>query len=178
MSASLKLAGELAIRKKCSIKMKDWKQSFLMTPSESLTERFAKLTRKRWGIIKGITDKNYIVNSFHVDIKEHINAFDKIKFEAQFHKISSGGCISYIEMPNMKNNEEAVLEAIKFIYDNSQYCEFNTKLDYCQVCGFEGEIICDDDLNWVCPECGNKDPNKMNILRRTCGLSIFCPRKI
>ena len=139
------------------------------TPSESLTERFAKLTRERWGVIEGITDRNYLTNSYHVFVQEPINAFDKLKFEAQFHSISSGGAISYIETPNMNNNVEAIETMVKFMYDNVQYAEFNTKLDCCMECNFEGEILCNDNLEWYCPNCGNKDKDKMNVVRRTCG---------
>lgn len=139
------------------------------TPSESLTDRFARLTRERWGTIEGITDRNFLTNSYHVFVEEPINAFDKLKFESQFHAISSGGAISYIEMPNMKNNPEVVLEVIKFMYDNIQYAEFNTKLDYCMKCGYNGEMLCDDELNWYCPNCGNRDTDEMTIVRRTCG---------
>lgn len=139
------------------------------TPSESLTERFAKLTRQRWGEIKGITDRNYLTNSYHVFVKEEINAFDKLKFESQFHSISSGGCISYIEIPNMIKNIDAITTLIQYMYDNIQYAEFNTKLDYCMKCNYDGEIICNDDLEWTCPNCGNTDTSLMNICRRTCG---------
>lgn len=139
------------------------------TPSESLTETFAQLTRKRWGVIEGITDRDYLTNSYHVFVQEEINAFDKLKFESQFHPISSGGAISYIETPNMSNNVEAIVTLIKFMYENVQYAEFNTKLDNCMVCGFEGEILCDDNLEWYCPNCGNRDKALMNVCRRTCG---------
>lgn len=139
------------------------------TPSESLTERFAKLTRDRWGVIEGITDRDYLTNSYHVFVKEDINAFDKLKFEAQFHPISSGGAISYIETPNMGNNVEAIITLIQFMYENVQYAEFNTKLDCCMECKYEGEILCNDELDWYCPICGNRDKDKMNVCRRTCG---------
>ena len=139
------------------------------TPSESLTDRFARLTKKRWGVIPGITDRLFLTNSYHVFVEEPINAFDKLKFEAQFHSISSGGAISYIEVPNMGKNLKAVMELIQYMYENVQYAEFNTKLDYCQVCGYEGEILCDDSLHWYCPNCGNRDTDRMNIVRRTCG---------
>lgn len=140
------------------------------TPSESLTDRFAKLTRDRWGIIKGITDRNFLTNSYHVFVEEEIDAFNKLSFESQFHPISSGGAISYIETPNMSNNVQAVINLIQYMYENVQYAEFNTKLDSCHVCGFEGEIMCKDDNNtWYCPNCGNEDRNKMNVIRRTCG---------
>ena len=165
----------LKIMKTLKSKVLQWKQeeglgyALYGTPSESLTDRFARLTRERWGVIEGITDRGFLTNSYHVFVEEPINAFDKLKFESQFHAISSGGAISYIEMPNMKNNPEAVLEVIKFMYDNIQYAEFNTKLDYCMKCGFDGEMLCDDDLNWYCPNCGNRDTDEMTIVRRTCG---------
>lgn len=139
------------------------------TPSESLTDRFARLTRARWGIIDGITDKDYLTNSYHVFVKEEIDPFDKLNFESQFHSISSGGAISYIEMPNMSKNIKVIEDFVKFMYDHVQYAEFNTKLDYCQVCGYDGEMLCDDNLQWYCPNCGNRDTDKMNIVRRTCG---------
>lgn len=165
----------LAIMKYMKQKTLDWKKEDKLgyalygTPSESLTDRFAKLTRERWGIIEGITDRNFLTNSYHVFVEEPINAFDKLKFESQFHSISSGGAISYIEMANMKNNIPVIIELMQYMYDNIQYAEFNTKLDYCMECGYEGEIICDDKLNWVCPNCGNTDTNNMTIVRRTCG---------
>ena len=139
------------------------------TPSESLTDRFARLTRKRWGVIEGITDRDYLTNSYHVFVQEEINPFDKLKFESQFHPISSGGAISYIEMPNMKNNVAAIENVVRYMYDNVQYAEFNTKLDYCMECGYDGEMLCDDDMQWYCPNCGNRDTDRMNIVRRTCG---------
>ena len=143
------------------------------TPLESTTYKFAKCLQKRFGIIKGVTDKNYITNSYHVHVCEQINAFDKLKFESQFQALSSGGAISYVEVPNMQDNIEAVLQVIKFIYDNIMYAELNTKSDYCQVCGFDGEIQIVEDkdgkLIWECPNCGNRDQTKMNVARRTCG---------
>lgn len=139
------------------------------TPSESLTDRFARLTRKRWGEIEGITDRLFLTNSYHVFVEEPIDAFSKLKFESQFHSISSGGAISYIEIPNMRKNVKAILEIIQYMYENIQYAEFNTKLDYCQVCNYEGEMLCDDSLHWYCPNCGNRDTDRMNIVRRTCG---------
>ena len=139
------------------------------TPSESLTDRFARLTRKRWGVIEGITDRLFLTNSYHVFVEEPINAYDKLKFESQFHAISSGGAISYIETPNMSKNISAIIDLIKYMYENVQYAEFNTKLDYCQVCNYEGEMLCDDNLQWYCPNCGNRDTDRMNIVRRTCG---------
>ncbi len=143
------------------------------TPLESTTYKFAKCLQKRFGIIPGVTDKNYITNSYHVHVTEHINAFDKLKFEAQFQKLSPGGAISYVEVPNMQNNLDAVLSVMKYIYENIMYAELNTKSDYCQVCGYNGEIqiVSDDDgkLVWECPSCGNRDQDKMNVARRTCG---------
>ncbi|MFR3729591.1 anaerobic ribonucleoside-triphosphate reductase [Lacrimispora sp.] len=139
------------------------------TPAESLCYRFAKIDRERFGIIPDVTDKGYYTNSYHVDVREHIDAFKKFTFESQFQEISSGGAISYVEVPNMSNNLEAMEEVVKFIYDNIQYAEFNTKSDYCQDCGFDGEIIINDDMEWECPQCHNKDKNRMNVTRRTCG---------
>ena len=143
------------------------------TPLESTTYKFAKSLQKRFGIIKGVTDKNYITNSYHVHVTEKINAFDKLKLEAEFQTLSPGGAISYVEVPNMQSNIEAVLKVIQFIYDNIMYAELNTKSDYCQVCGYDGEIqiVQDNDgkLIWECPNCGNNDQNKLNVARRTCG---------
>ena len=139
------------------------------TPAESLCYKFARLDRERFGEIKDITDKGYYTNSYHVDVREKIDAFSKLKFESQFQPISSGGAISYIEVPNMKNNIKALEDVVAFIYDNIQYAEFNTKSDYCHVCGFDGEIIINDNNEWECPNCGNKDHSKMNVTRRTCG---------
>lgn len=139
------------------------------TPAESLCYRFARIDKERFGSIKDVTDKGYYTNTYHVDVREKIDAFEKLSFESQFQKISSGGAISYIEIPNMRNNLKALEEIVKFIYDNIQYAEFNTKSDYCHVCGFDGEIIINDDNEWECPQCGNKDHNKMNVTRRTCG---------
>ncbi len=157
---------------------KRWKEkenidfSIYGTPLESTTYKFAKCLQKRFGIIEGITDKGYITNSYHVHVTERINAFDKLKFEAEFQHLSPGGAISYVEVPNMQNNLEAVLQVMKFIYDNIIYAELNTKSDYCQVCGWDGEIdIVEDNgkLIWKCPRCGNTDQDKMNVARRTCG---------
>ena len=139
------------------------------TPAESLCYRFARIDKEKFGEIKDVTDKGYYTNSYHVDVREPIDAFKKLAFESEFQKISSGGAISYIEIPNMKNNLKALEDLVKFIYDNIQYAEFNTKSDYCHVCGFDGEIIINDKLEWECPNCGNKDKNKMNVTRRTCG---------
>ena len=155
-----------------------WKQkenidfSLYGTPLESTTYKFAKCLQKRFGMVPGITDKSYITNSYHVHVSEHIDAFTKLLFEAEFQQLSPGGAISYVEVPNMQNNIDAVLEVMQFIYENIMYAELNTKSDYCQVCGYDGEIeIQEDDhkLVWVCPQCGNRDQNKMNVARRTCG---------
>ena len=139
------------------------------TPAESLCYRFARIDKEKFGSIKDITDKGYYTNSYHVDVREKIDAFEKLRFESQFQKISSGGSISYVEIPNMRHNLKALEELVKFIYDNIQYAEFNTKSDYCHECGFDGEIKINKDLEWECPNCGNKDKNKMNVVRRTCG---------
>lgn len=143
------------------------------SPIESTTYKFAKCLKKRFGVIEGITDKNYITNSYHVPVTEKIDAFRKLSFESEFQQLSPGGAISYVEVPNLTNNIEAVLSVMKFIYENIMYAELNTKSDYCQVCGYDGEIqIVEDDngkLIWKCPNCGNVDKSKMNIARRTCG---------
>ena len=156
-------------------KVLDWKKrtglgfALYGTPSESLTEKFAQATVRRWGTVDGESNRNFLTNSYHVFVEEHINAFDKLKFESQFHPISSGGCISYVEAVNLTNNIPAVLSLIQYIYDNIQYAEINTKSDYCHVCGYDGEIMIDDNLDWYCPNCGNRDKSKMNVVRRTCG---------
>lgn len=139
------------------------------TPAESLCYRFARIDKIRFGTIEDITDKGYYTNSYHVDVREKIDAFSKFQFESQFQEISSGGAISYVEIPNMRNNLEALSEVVRYIYDNIQYAEFNTKSDYCHVCGWDGEIIVNDDNEWECPQCHNKDHSKMNVTRRTCG---------
>ena len=139
------------------------------TPAESLCYRFARIDKEKYGEIKDITDKGYYTNSYHVDVREPISAFDKFTFESQFQSISNGGCISYCEIPNVGVNLKALEDMVKFIYDNIQYAEFNTKSDYCMVCGFDGEIIINDDGEWECPQCGNKNSDKMNVTRRTCG---------
>lgn len=139
------------------------------TPAESLCYRFARIDKERFGEIKDVTDKGYYTNSYHVDVREKIDVFSKFTFESQFQEISTGGAISYVEIPNMRHNLEALEEIVKFIYDNIQYAEFNTKSDYCHVCGFDGEIVINDKLEWECPNCGNKDHAKMNVTRRTCG---------
>ena len=154
---------------------KKWKEeedidySVYGTPIESTTYKFAKGLKERFGKIKGITDRDYITNSYHVPVFEEIDAFTKLKLESDFQKLSPGGAISYIETPNLENNLESVMEVIKFIYDNIMYAELNTKSDYCQECGYTGEILLDDNLEWYCPECGNRDHDKLNVARRTCG---------
>ena len=156
-------------------KCKQWKQkedidySVYGTPIESTTYKFAKCLKERFGNIKGITDRDYITNSYHVPVFEEIDAFTKLKLESEFQKLSPGGAISYIETPNLTNNLPAVMEIIKFIYDNIMYAELNTKSDYCQECGYDGEILLDDNLEWYCPNCGNRDHDKLNVARRTCG---------
>ena len=139
------------------------------TPAESLCYKFARIDKERFGIIKDVTDKGYYTNSYHVDVREKIDAFKKLSFESEFQKISSGGAISYIEVPNMEKNLNALESVVKFIYDNIQYAEFNTKSDYCHVCGFSGEITINDNNEWECLNCGNKDHSKMTVVRRTCG---------
>ena len=139
------------------------------TPAESLCYKFARIDKEKFGTIEDVTDKGYYTNSYHVDVREKIDAFEKLTFESEFQKISSGGAISYVEIPNMQHNLIALETAVKYIYDNIQYAEFNTKSDYCQVCGFDGEIIINDNNEWECPNCGNKDHSKMNVVRRTCG---------
>ena len=169
----------LEVMQKLNDKCKEWKEaenisySVYGTPMESTTYKFAKCLQKRFGIIKGVTDKNYITNSYHIHVTEPVNAFDKLKFESEFQKLSPGGAISYIEMPNMQDNIPAVLDIIKFIYDNIMYAELNTKSDYCMKCDYDGEIrIVEDEhgkLVWECPNCGNRDQSKMSVARRTCG---------
>ena len=170
----------LRIMKKLNEYTAKWKAaenidySLYGTPLESTTYKFATCLQKKFGVIPGVTDKNYITNSYHVHVTEPINAFDKLKLEAEFQELSPGGAISYVEVPDMQNNIEAVLEVMKFIYENIMYAELNTKSDYCQVCGYDGEIqIVDEEetgrLVWECPNCGNRDQDKMNVARRTCG---------
>lgn len=165
----------LKVMQKLNDVCKVWKEaedidySVYGTPIESTTYKFAKCLRERFGKIKGITDRDYITNSYHVPVFEEIDAFTKLKLESEFQKLSPGGAISYIETPNLTNNIDAVLEVIKFIYDNIMYAELNTKSDYCQACGYEGEIMLDENLEWYCPECGNRDHDKLNVARRTCG---------
>ena len=159
------------LRKACDDWRKQTNIGFALygTPAESLCYRFARIDKERFGTIPDVTDKGYYTNSYHVDVRETIDAFDKFNFESQFQKISTGGCISYVEIPNMRHNLEALKDVVRFIYDNIQYAEFNTKSDYCQCCGFDGEIQINADFVWECPACGNKDQSKMNVTRRTCG---------
>lgn len=168
----------LAVMQYMNDKCNQWKAaenidySLYGTPIESTTYKFAKCLKKRFGVIEGVTDRNYITNSYHVHVSEPIDAFDKLAFEAQFQALSPGGAISYVEVPNMQGNIEAVLSVMQFIYENIMYAELNTKSDYCQVCGWDGEIqIAEDDgkLVWECPNCHNRDKSKMNVARRTCG---------
>ena len=168
----------LSVMQHMNDKCNEWKKAENMdyslygTPLESTTYKFAKCLQKRFGIVPGITDKNYITNSYHVHVSETIDAFTKLKFESEFQKLSPGGAISYVEVPNMQDNLEAVMSVLQFIYDNIMYAELNTKSDYCQCCGYDGEIkIVEDDgkLVWECPKCGNRDQNKLNVARRTCG---------
>ena len=165
----------LAVIQHLKDKCEEWKKETGLgfglygTPSEGLCHRFCQIDKAQFGEIKDITDKGWYTNSFHVDIREDIDAFSKLSYEAPFHLISTGGCISYVEIPNMNHNIEAVEEVIKFIYDNIQYAEFNTKSDYCMECGYDGEIMIDEDGEWYCPNCKNRDKSKMNVVRRTCG---------
>ena len=159
------------MRQKCE----EWKRETGLgfglygTPAESLCYRFARIDRERFGDIADVTDKGYYTNSYHVDVREEIDTFSKFEFESQFQTISSGGAISYVEIPNMRHNLDAMEDVVEFIYDNIQYAEFNTKSDYCHNCGFDGEIIINDDGEWECPNCHNKDQKRMNVTRRTCG---------
>ena len=157
-------------------KAKQWKKETSIgfglygTPAESLCYRFARIDKAKFGSVKDITDKGYYTNSYHVDVRETIDAFTKFKFENQFQPISNGGCISYVEVPNLQSNVQAIEEVIRFIYDNIQYAEFNTKSDYCHVCGFDGEIKWDKETKkWYCPQCGNNDESFLTVIRRTCG---------
>ncbi len=169
----------MAVMQRLNDKCKEWREaehisySVYGTPMESTTYKFAKCLQKRFGIIPGVTDKNYITNSYHVHVSEEINAFDKLAFEAEFQKVSPGGAISYVEVPNMQNNIPAVLSVMKFIYDHIMYAELNTKSDFCEVCGYDGEIQIKEDetgkLIWECPNCGNHDQSKLFVARRTCG---------
>lgn len=174
-SQTLCTEGNAASYDKC----KEWKEaehisySVYGTPMESTTYKFSKCLQKRFGIIPGVTDKNYITNSYHVHVSEQIDAFSKLKFEAEFQKLSPGGAVSYVEVPNMQNNIPAVLSVMKFIYNNIMYAELNTKSDYCECCGYDGEMAIKEDesgkLIWECPNCGNQDQNHMFVARRTCG---------
>ena len=165
----------LEVMQKLNDKCQEWKgqekidYSVYGTPIESTTYKFAKCLKQRFGTIKGITDRNYITNSYHVPVFEEIDAFKKLKLESEFQRLSPGGAISYIETPNLQNNIDAVIEVIKFIYENIMYAELNTKSDYCQECGFDGEILIDDNLDWYCPNCGNRNHDTLNVARRTCG---------
>jgi len=165
----------IKLMKKLRDTTKRWKQetglgfALYGTPAESLCYKFAKIDKERFGTIKDITDKGYYTNSYHVDVREEIDAFEKLRFESEFQTLSTGGAISYIELPNMNNNPEALETVVKFIYNNIQYAEFNTKSDYCHECGFDGEIIINDKNEWECPNCGNKEQTKLTVVRRTCG---------
>lgn len=165
----------IKIMKVLNDKKKEWSEKYNIafavygTPAESLTHRFASIDKKRFGNIKDVTDKGYYTNSFHVDVREEISVFDKFDFESEFQQLSTGGCISYAEIPNMSSNIDAVMTMIKYIYEHIQYAEFNTKSDYCGNCGYDGEILLDKDNNWFCPNCGNKDRNTLTVVRRTCG---------
>ena len=165
----------LKVMKKMNDKCKEWKlaedidYSVYGTPIESTTYKFAKGLKKRFGVVEGITDRDYITNSYHVPVFEEIDAFSKLELESEFQQLSPGGAISYVETPNLQNNIESVLQIIKFIYDNIMYAELNTKSDYCQECGYTGEILIDEDLEWYCPNCGNRNHDTLNVARRTCG---------
>ena len=165
----------IKVMQKMNDKCSEWKEaedidySVYGTPIESTTYKFAKCLKRRFGTVKGITDKSYITNSYHVPVFEEIDAFSKLKLESEFQRLSPGGAISYVETPNLQNNIEVVLQIIEFIYNNIMYAELNTKSDYCQKCGFDGEILIDDNLEWYCPNCGNRDHNTLNVARRTCG---------
>ncbi|MCL2107545.1 MAG: anaerobic ribonucleoside-triphosphate reductase, partial [Oscillospiraceae bacterium] len=171
--AGLEFAREVMTRMRA--KADEWKKQTSIafglygTPAESLCYRFARVDKERFGTIEDVTDKGYYTNSYHVDVREHIDAFEKFKFESQFQTISSSGAISYVEIPNMRHNLEAMEDIVRFIYDNIQYAEFNTKSDYCHVCGFDGEILVNEDFEWECPQCHNRDHARMNVTRRTCG---------
>ena len=165
----------LKVMQRLNDKCKEWKEAENMdysvygTPIESTTYKFAKCLKKRFGVIQGVTDRDYITNSYHVPVFEEIDAFSKLELESEFQRLSPGGAISYVETPNLQNNLDVVLQIIKFIYDNIMYAELNTKSDYCQECGFDGEILIGDDLEWYCPNCGNKNHDTLNVARRTCG---------
>jgi ribonucleoside-triphosphate reductase len=165
----------LAVMRRLNDKCKEWKAnenidySVYGTPIESTTYKFAKCLKKRFGEVEGITDRDYITNSYHVPVFEEIDAFAKLKLESEFQILSPGGAVSYVETPNLQNNLDVVLQIIDFIYNNIMYAELNTKSDYCQKCGFDGEILIDEDCEWYCPNCGNRDHNLLNVARRTCG---------
>ena len=165
----------LSVMQHLNDKCNEWKAeenidySVYGSPIESTTYKFSKCLKNRFGEVEGITDRDYITNSYHVPVFEEIDAFDKLKLESEFQRLSPGGAISYIECPDLTTNPRAVIEVIKFIYDNIMYAELNTKSDYCQVCGYDGEMKIDDDMEWYCPNCGNRDHSKMNVARRTCG---------
>ena len=158
-------------------KVEKWKEetnigfALYGTPAESLCYRFAEIDKHKFGSVENVTDKGYYTNSYHVDVREDIDAFSKFQFESQFQSISTGGCISYVEIPHVGRNLKALEELVKFIYDNIQYAEFNTKSDYCHACGFDGEIVVNDHNQWECPQCHNTDKSRMNVTRRTCGLT-------
>ena len=166
----------LKVMKRLEEATKLWKQQtgigfgLYGSPAESLCYRFAKIDLQKFGEIKDVTDKGYYTNSYHVDVREEIDAFSKLQFESQFQPISTGGCISYIEIPNMSHNLEALKQLVNYIYHNIQYAEFNTKSDFCMNCNFDGEIIITDEGEWECPNCHNRDQTRMNVVRRTCGL--------
>lgn len=178
-SHTTKKGEELAVKimQKLRDTCEEWKKntglgfSLYGTPLESTTYKLAKCLKKRFGIVPNVTDHDYVTNSYHVNVREHISAENKLKFESQFQSISSGGAISYIETCNLSNNVEAILELIQYMYENIQYAELNGKFDYCQECGYEGEILLDDNNEWYCPQCGNRNHNTMNVARRTCGLT-------
>lgn len=176
------LAFALEVMNHIKSKVDQWKKETGLgfglygTPSESLCYRFAKIDKEIYGEVKDITDKGYYTNSYHVDVREKIDAFSKLKFESQFQHISTGGCISYVELPNLSDNLEALRTLVRFIYDNIQYAEFNSKSDICHECGYDGEMKITDELTWECPCCGNKNQNKMTVVRRTCGLRPNSPR--
>ena len=165
----------LEVMRKLNEKCKEWKTaenidySVYGTPIESTTYKFASCLKKRFGEVEGITDRNYITNSYHIPVFEEIDAFSKLKIESEFQVLSPGGAVSYVETPNLQNNLDVVLQIIEFIYDNIMYAELNTKSDYCQKCGYDGEILLDKDCEWYCPNCGNRDHDKLNVARRTCG---------
>ena len=165
----------LDVMKYMKQKCEDWKKQYNLgfalygTPAESLIYRFCRIDKQKFGVIPNVTDKDYYTNSYHVNVTEEIDAFSKLKYESQFQDISSGGCISYVEVPDLSKNLESVEQLINYIYHNIQYAEINTKPDLCYKCGFKGELKLNDDMEWYCPNCGNKDNNEMQVMRRTCG---------